>query len=158
VEPVLTLRARTPDELDAIHGWVVDSWLEAPLEPVTPDGALRLTLNKAPGDLAAGVPQPRNHRETEWYEEYERPVLACTLTVRHVEEIVTAPDEGIPLSSGLTFDSASRTLAFDHDGLQVRVSRLDLEFAVTTDVVRWERSRMWRVGPVTWTTGKPLDS
>jgi hypothetical protein len=105
----------------------------------------------------AEAPQPRNRRGTEWYEEYERPVLACTLTVRHVEAIVTAPDEGLLLSSGLVFDPASRMLAFDHDDLQVRVSSLDVEFAVTTDVVGWERLREWRVGPVSWTTGKSLD-
>lgn len=151
----LTLSARRPDELDAIDEWLVDCWLDAPVGPVPADGALKLSLEQSPDDVASetsGLPQPRNQRKTAWYEEHEQPVVACTLTIRHVEEIVTAPEEGLPLCSGVEFDQASRTLAFDDDVLQVRVLELDVELDVTTHVVAWRRKRLWRVGPLMFET------
>jgi hypothetical protein len=153
----LTLRATTPEELDAIDTWVIDSWLDAPLAPISPAGALRLSIQQSldeyDPDSPATLARPRNHRRTAWYEEYERPVLACTLTINQVEELLDAPDEATPLFSGVEFHAEERILAFDHDALRLRVERLDVELEVMPEVVAWRRKRLWRIGPLNFETG-----
>jgi hypothetical protein len=149
----LTLRATTPAELDAVDSWVADCWLDAPLPAIAPDGELRLSIEQSPDEvdfqnIPDGLPERRNYRETAWYDEWEQPVLACALTVRHVEEILAAPEHGLQLGGGMEFDKPSRTLEVDLDTLWLRVAALDVEFEVMLEVVRWTRKRWWRIGPL----------
>jgi hypothetical protein len=153
----LTVRATTPAELDAIDCWVVNCWLEAPVGPLSRDGVLRVSIEQSPQEVdpepPRGLPRPRNHRQTAWYEEYEQPVVVCSLTIHHVERILDAPAEGLPLFRGIEFDQAGRVLRFDGDVLLVRVSELELELAVMPEPVRWARKRFWQIGPLNFETG-----
>jgi hypothetical protein len=162
VKPALTLQARTADELDAISDWVLDSWLDGPIGPIAGDGTLQLTITKDPAEVAAvddmpagtsGLPQPRDHRMTRWYEEWRRPLVECTLTIRHAEEIVDAPEFGEPLFSGVEFDPARRMLKFDDDVLRVLVTHLDVELEIMPDAVAWKIYREWQIGPIDFTSG-----
>jgi hypothetical protein len=162
VKPALTLQARTADELDAISDWVLDSWLDGPVGPIDAGGTLRLTLTKDAAEVAAvdempagasGLPQPRDHRVTRWYEEWRRPLVECTLTIRHAEEIVEGLEEGNPLFSGVEFDPATQLLNFDGTVVQVRVSELDVQLDVMPDAVGWKVHRSWQIGPIVFDTG-----
>jgi hypothetical protein len=151
------LGAHTPAELDAIDGWVIDAWLRTPVQPPSPEGVLALSLEQAPDragtETPAGLPRPRNHRGTAWYEQYEQPAVACTLVVRHVEEVLRAPDEDLWLSSGIEFDGGSGILSIDQETVQVRVSALDLDLEATPEIVRWIRRRFWKIGPLEFESG-----
>jgi hypothetical protein len=153
----LTLRATRPETLDAIDPWVIDCWLDAPLPPISPDGALRLSIEQSPDEYDPDPPpalaRPRNRRRTAWYEEYERPVLACTLIINRVEEVLDAPEDAMPLSSGMEFDPRERILAFDHNIVRLRVEHLDVELEVMPEVVAWRRKRLWQIGPLNFETG-----
>jgi hypothetical protein len=157
----LTLRAKTLAELEGIDSWIADCWLDAPLPPVSPTGELRLSIEQSPDEVdpistTAGLPGPRNRREEAWYDEWEQPMLACTLTIRHVEEMLEAPDYGLQLGGGVEFDPPSRTLVVDLGTLRLRVAALDVEFDVRPEVVRWVRKRSWRIGPLRFETRAEL--
>jgi hypothetical protein len=157
----LTLRATTPAELAAIDGWIVDCWLDAPLPAIAPDGELRLSIEQSPDEvdfqnIPDGLPGRRNYRETTWYDEWEQPMLAGTLTIRHVEEILDAPEYGLPLGSGIEFDQPSRMLEIDIDTLRLRVAALEVELEVMPEIVRWTRKRWWRIGPLRMETRAEL--
>jgi hypothetical protein len=164
MEPVLVLRARTEAGLDEVGPWVLDSWLEAPLAPLSEDGTLRLTLHKAPDEAIPGadaaalrtsVPRPRNQAESEAGTSYERPVVVCELAIRSVEAVERAPEYGLPISNGITYDARRRVVALD-DELLVRVSELAVELAVTSTVVGWELVRVGRIGPVSYERVIPM--
>jgi hypothetical protein len=161
VKPALTLNARTPEQLEQISPWVLDSWLDAPVGPVAADGTLQLTITKDPAEVdlpnpTSDLPQPRHHRVTQWYEEWERPLVECAITIRHVEAIVEPLEDPQPLFDAIEYNAADRTLDFDESVLRVRVSQVDVQLDVKPAAVGWKRHRSWQIGPLGFQTGAPV--
>jgi hypothetical protein len=149
----LTLHARTPAELEAVSDWVQDSWLDGPVGPVESDGTLRLTITKDPAEVAvpdptSGLPQPRNHRVTEWYEECERPLVECVIAIGHVVEIVEPLDDASPLFGGAEYTASTGLLDFDDGVLTLRVAELDVQLDVMPEPVGWRAFRDYQRGPL----------
>jgi hypothetical protein len=151
------MRARTRAELDALDEWVIDAWLLAPLDVDLASRVVRLSLEQSLRnvgiDLPAWMPGPRNERRTAWYVEREWPVVRCTLTVRNVEEVIEAVDEGAPLSSAFEFDEHTGVLDIDNGTVRLRLSALDLELEVEPRAVDWRRERGWKIGPFEFESG-----
>jgi hypothetical protein len=161
MKPALTLSARSAEELEQISSWLLDCWLDAPVGPVAADCTLRLRITKDPAEVDvpdpnSGLPQPRNHRVTRWYEEWERPLVGCTITIRHVEEVVVGLEDPNPLFAWVEYNEADRTLDFDEQVLRVRVSQIDVQLDVMPEPVGWRRHRSWQIGPLGFQSGDRL--
>jgi hypothetical protein len=150
---LLTLTARTPEDLGPLDGWLHDAYFE--YEEIAFDQGSQVVAIPFAQEAGNAIPSPlaSEHLRRTWrYEDWRIPFFRGSLTVRDAAGF--DQDEsgtGEPgMLGGISYsDGALRVATVTGPALVIPVGRLDLELALGEEVSFWVRRRIGR-----WTSAE----
>ena len=146
------LRIRTATDVGELNDWVHDAYLEDALK-FSHDSAraiIPFAQESRWGALHPSMPNPILVKKTVFARHYEVPLTRCYLVVEHAEGLECDIDWGNPSLLEADYSESTfwlRSASFA-TGVRVRVSAIDVQVLVTTDVTERVYRKVLRGWPI----------